>query len=77
VWNALAPQLWKRTTIYLRRAIARLAGLPAAEADRRVRPAYVKVAEYQARGAIHLHAVIRLDGPEPHSPPPPGSASSY
>jgi hypothetical protein len=78
VWNALAPALWKRTTIYLRRALARLAGLPAAEADRRVRPAYVKVAEYQARGAVHLHAVIRLDAtpPEddPHRVAPPPAA---
>jgi hypothetical protein len=78
VWNALAPALWKRTTIYLRRAIARLAGLSAAEAGRRVRPAYVKVAEYQARGAIHLHALIRLDAtppaddPDSVAPPPAG-----
>jgi hypothetical protein len=70
VWNALAPALWKRTTIYLRRTLARLAGLSAAQAGRRVRPAYVKVAEYQARGAVHLHAIIRLDGPQPHNPPP-------
>jgi hypothetical protein len=69
VWNALAPALWKRTTIYLRRALARLAGLPAAEANRRVRPAYVKVAEYQARGAVHLHAVIRLDAAPPADDP--------
>jgi len=75
VWNALAPQLWRRTTIYLRRTLARLAGLSAAEADRRVRPAYVKVAEYQARGAVHLHAIIRLDGPD-HQTPPPGWASA-
>jgi hypothetical protein len=69
VWNALAPQLWKRTTIYLRRALARLAGLSAAEADRRVQPAYVKVAEYQARGAVHLHAIIRLDATPPEDAP--------
>jgi hypothetical protein len=80
VWNALAPQLWRRTTIYLRRAIARLAGLSAAQAGRRVRPAYVKVAEYQARGAVHLHAIIRLDATPPdHDPdrlaPPPAWAS--
>jgi hypothetical protein len=78
VWNALAPALWKRTTIYLRRALARLAGLSAAEAGRRVRPAYVKVAEYQARGAVHLHAIIRLDATPPQddpdqlAPPPAG-----
>jgi hypothetical protein len=42
-----------------------------------VRVAFVKVAEYQARGAIHFHAVIRLDAappkddPEQVAPPPP------
>jgi hypothetical protein len=70
VWNALAPQLWKRTTIYLRRVLARQAGLIAVEAGREVRLTYAKVAEYQQRGTIHLHVIIRLDGPDPHTPPP-------
>jgi len=61
VWNALAPVLWRRTTIYLRRALARLSGRTVRELTRRVRVSYVKVAEYQARGAVHYHAVIRLD----------------
>jgi hypothetical protein len=35
------------------------------------RVSYAKVAEYQSRGLIHFHAVIRLDGPEgPHDPAP-------
>jgi hypothetical protein len=76
LWNTLAPELWRRTTIYLRRAIARAAGLTVTEADRLVRPAFAKVAEYQARGAVHLHAIIRLDATPPaHDPgrlaPPP------
>jgi hypothetical protein len=70
LWNALVPQLWRRTTIYLRRSLARQAGLIAVEAGRQVRPAYAKVAEYQKRGTIHLHVIIRLDGPNPHTPPP-------
>jgi hypothetical protein len=43
---------------------------------RTVRLAFIKVAEYQARGAIHFHAVIRLDAappkddPEQVAPPP-------
>jgi hypothetical protein len=69
VWNALAPQLWKRTTIYLRRNLARQAGLSAVEAGRQVRLAYAKVAEYQARGTVHLHVIIRLDGPDSQTPP--------
>jgi Replication initiator protein, pSAM2 len=65
VWNALAPELWRRTTIYLRRTLARVAGLTAAEGRRQVRPACAKVVEYQARGAVHLHAIIRLDASPP------------
>ena len=70
VWNALAPQLWKRTTIYLRRALARRVGLTVRQFRAVARVSYVKVAEYQARGAVHLHAIVRLDGADPHSPPP-------
>ena len=73
IWNALAPVLWRRTTIYLRRALARLRGRTVAALTREVRVSYVKVAEYQARGAIHYHAVIRLDGNAPEGvilPPP-------
>ncbi len=36
-----------------------------------VRISYGKVAEFQKRGAIHFHAVVRIDGPDgPDSPPP-------
>jgi hypothetical protein len=70
VWNALVPRLWRRTTIYLRRALARQAGLTAGKAGRQVRLVYAKVAEYQQRGTIHLHVIIRLDGPDPDTPPP-------
>jgi hypothetical protein len=69
VWNALAPELWRRTTIYLRRTLARAAGLTAAECNRLLSPAYAKVAENQARGAIHLHAIIRLDAAPPADDP--------
>jgi hypothetical protein len=73
IWNALAPALWRRTTVYLRRALARLSGRTVLVLAREVRISYVKVAEYQARGAVHYHAVIRLDGisddGEPTGPP--------
>ena len=59
--------------IYLRRALARLTGETPTALARRVRVSYAKVAEYQARGAIHFHAVIRLDGSANEvAPPPPG-----
>jgi hypothetical protein len=61
LWNALAPELWRRTTIAVQRALARLVGLQEGELRRLVRISYAKVAEFQRRGAVHFHAVIRLD----------------
>jgi hypothetical protein len=61
LWNALAPELWRRTTIAIHRALGRLVGLQEGELRRLVRISYAKVAEFQRRGAIHFHAVIRLD----------------
>jgi hypothetical protein len=61
LWNALAPELWRRTTIAVQRALARLVGLSEGDLRRLVRISYAKVAEFQKRGAIHFHAVLRLD----------------
>jgi hypothetical protein len=61
VWNALAPELWRYTTTYLDRTLARLVGVSEAELRRLVRVSYAKVAEFQRRGAVHFHAVLRLD----------------
>jgi hypothetical protein len=61
LWNALAPELWRRTTIAVYRTLARLVGLQEGELRRLVRISYAKVAEFQRRGAIHFHAVLRLD----------------
>jgi hypothetical protein len=33
------------------------------QARKLVRVSFAKVGEYQARGVIHFHAIIRLDGP--------------
>jgi hypothetical protein len=61
LWNALAGKLWSRTTIYLYRTLAKAAGMTEAELRRTVRISFAKVAEYQKRGAVHFHAVVRLD----------------
>ena len=61
LWNALAPELWRRTTITVYRTLGRLVGLQEGELRRLVRISYAKVAEFQRRGAIHFHAVMRLD----------------
>jgi hypothetical protein len=61
LWNALAPELWRRTTIAVYRTLGRLVGIQEGELRRLVRVSYAKVAEFQRRGAIHFHAVMRLD----------------
>ncbi|MFG2941753.1 replication initiator protein RepSA [Streptomyces sp. NPDC048282] len=71
LWNNHASELWRYFTIYLRREIARRAGLTQKAAHEQSRISFGKVAEYQKRGAVHFHAVIRFDGPDgPDSPPP-------
>ncbi|MGD9571377.1 MAG: replication initiator [Thermoleophilia bacterium] len=64
LWNWHAPELWRRFVIDLARVLARQAGLTENELRDRLRISYVKVAEFQARGLVHLHAIILLDGPE-------------
>ena len=58
VWNAHAPELWRRTTIAIRRQLARTAKAAGAG---KVQLSYAKVAEFQARGLVHFHALFRLD----------------
>ncbi|MFF7530674.1 replication initiator protein RepSA [Streptomyces bobili] len=71
LWNNYASELWRYFTIYLRREIARRAGLTQKDAREQSRVSFGKVAEYQKRGAVHFHAVIRFDGADgPDSPPP-------
>jgi hypothetical protein len=77
LWNALAPELWRRTTIAIQRTLARQVGVREGELRRLVRVSYAKVAEFQRRGAVHFHAVLRLDAatacrcPACLAPPPP------
>jgi hypothetical protein len=61
LWNAMAGRLWSRTTIYLYRTLAKAVGMSEAELRGTVRISFAKVAEYQKRGAVHFHAVFRLD----------------
>ncbi|MFI6814739.1 replication initiator [Nonomuraea sp. NPDC050328] len=71
VWNQHAGELWRRTKQHAERHLNQLArrrGLP------RVRLSHGKAAEYQARGAVHFHLLLRLDGHDPDAvtPPPAG-----
>ncbi|MET8350914.1 replication initiator [Micromonospora sp. NPDC005206] len=87
VWNVFAGELWRRTKQAAERHLTQLArrrGIPPARTVtpsgkvRTVAPvrlSHGKAAEFQARGAVHFHALVRLDGVDPTDPtavvPPP------
>jgi Replication initiator protein, pSAM2 len=62
-WNHLAPTLWKRTTQAIRRRLARALGVPRDRLSEVARVRFVKASEFQRRGVVHFHVVIRVDGP--------------
>jgi uncharacterized Zn-finger protein len=68
------PELWRRFTITVRRALRRRLQAAGVTPDA-VRVSFVKVTEMQRRAIAHLHAVIRLDAPtEPGQSPLPPTA---
>ncbi|MFI5759109.1 replication initiator [Streptomyces sp. NPDC051569] len=76
LFNAHAGALWARFAIYLRRELATRLGLTQKAARAVFRVSFAKVAEYQKRGLVHFHAVIRLDGPDGDTQPPPSYATA-
>ena len=87
VWNNSAGELWRRTKQAIERYLASLARhrrvppvrIPLGNGKYRlvppVRVSHGKAAEFQARGAVHFHALLRLDGIDPNDveavvPPP-------
>jgi hypothetical protein len=63
-WQWWAPDLWRRFTIALRRSVARELGIPSSKLVEHATVQYAKVAEFQLRGVVHYHALVRLDGPK-------------
>lgn len=78
VWQFHAPELWRRFTIRLRRELARSLGMTQRAAARIVRLQFAKVAEFQRRGVVHFHAIVRMDGvhPEQMFPAPPSAVTT-
>jgi hypothetical protein len=80
VFNLFAPELWHRTKQAAERSLRKLCrrrGIPfhpvvsangkvTYKAPLRLSPG--KVAEMQRRGAVHFHALVRLDGVNPDDP---------
>ncbi|GAA2510102.1 replication initiator [Pilimelia columellifera] len=91
IWNNHAGLLWRRTKEIAERQLAKLCRarripfVPKVSNSGRVtykppaRIAHGKVAEFQRRGVVHFHAILRLDGVDPHDPaaviPPPDGIS--
>jgi hypothetical protein len=71
IWNALAGELWRRTLVAMQRHLATAAGSSTRAGADMLKVAYAKVVEYQRRGCVHLHVVIRLDGPRGAASQPP------
>jgi hypothetical protein len=92
VWNNNVGELWRRTKQAIARRLGQLARrrgvppirVPDVNGNYRlvdpVRVAHGKAAEYQARGAVHFHALLRLDGYDPADPgkllPPPSTITA-
>lgn len=71
LWQAHTGLLWARFTQAVTRTLAGLVGIPQRVFKNHARLSYGKVAEYQRRGLVHFHAVVRVDGPDgPNTPPP-------
>jgi len=62
LWNAHVPRLWVRTSLLLYRAVAAAGGMSDSKTRAALRLSYVKVAEFQRRGLVHFHVVLRADG---------------
>ena len=75
LWQAHAGQLWHRLALQVRHELARIGGMTRTRLARVLRLSYAKVAEYQRRGLIHFHAVLRLDGADGPTTPPPAWAT--
>ncbi|MEW1867456.1 replication initiator [Streptomyces caelestis] len=71
LWHAHASKLWDRFAIDVRRRLASSAGLVQSRFAHHARLSFARVAEYQKRAAVHVHAVVRLDGPGGPADEPP------
>jgi hypothetical protein len=76
LFNAVASLLWARFADALRRRLATAGGISLCELREHLILSFAKVAEYQRRGVVHLHAVIRLDGPDGPTSMPPAWATT-
>ena len=71
LWNAHASMLWNNSIQGIRRSLAEAGGLNQKSLRTVAQVHYLKVAEMQRRGLVHLHVILRADGPESLEDDPP------
>ncbi|WP_406212599.1 replication initiator [Streptomyces canus] len=71
LWHGHASRLWARFVIDVRRRLSSSVGLAQSRFAQHARLSFARVAEYQRRAAVHIHAVVRLDGPAGPDDEPP------
>ncbi|WP_234317790.1 replication initiator [Streptomyces rimosus] len=76
LWHAQAGRLWKAFTDNVYNHLAARTGLTRTGLRRSVRVCHAKIAELQRRAAVHLHAVLRLDGADGPTVTPPAWGTS-
>ncbi|MFJ5640241.1 replication initiator [Streptomyces sp. NPDC093223] len=76
LWHAHASKLWDRFVIDVRRRLASSVGLVQSQFAAHARLSFARVAEYQKRAAVHVHTVVRLDGPAGPDDEPPAWATA-
>src|SRR3569833_151221 len=75
LWNAQAAELWRLFTLALPRHTAGILGMTRKAFRQHARIGYARVIEYQRRGMIHFHSVLRIAGPDGPADAPPGWAT--
>lgn len=75
IWNNYAPMLWKQTVQAITRSVAQALGIPRAKLQQVARVRFAKVAEFQRRGVVHYHTIIRIDGPDGVDSPAPAQCT--
>ncbi|MFE7929421.1 replication initiator [Streptomyces sp. NPDC057456] len=77
LWHAHASKLWDRFVIDVRRRLASSAGLVQSRFAAHARLSFARVAEYQKQAAVHIHAVVRLDGRSDGDGPDDDAVAAY
>jgi hypothetical protein len=76
LFNNTAGELWRRVSIYAFRYLAYAMATTEKALRKTVRLSYVKAAELQRRGVVHLHVVVRADAAGAEVAPPPGEVTT-